>query len=65
MQSGQVVGKSTRLGEDVEERPVHFRDIIATLYHNVGIDPATLHVTDPVGRPLSLVDGRTAMPELV
>lgn len=65
MQAGQVVGRSSRLGEDVEDRPVHFRDIIATLYHNVGIDPATLHITDPSGRPHSLVDGRSAMPELV
>lgn len=65
MKSGQVVGRSSRLGEDVEDRPVHFRDIIATLYHNIGIDPTTLHVTDPSGRPHSLVDGRSAMPELV
>ena len=65
MKAGQVVGRSSRLGEDVEDRPVHFRDIIATLYHNIGIDPTTLHVTDPSGRPHSLVDGRSAMPELV
>ncbi len=65
MQVGQVVGKSTRLGEDVEDRPVHFRDVIATLYQNIGIDPAALQATDYSGRPHYLAEGRRAMPELV
>ena len=65
MRAGQVVGRSTRLGEDVEDRPVHFRDVIATLYHNIGIDPAALQATDLSGRPHYLAEGRSAMPELV
>lgn len=36
---GQVVGASDARGENVAERPVHPRDVIATLYQQLGIDP--------------------------
>lgn len=65
MRAGQVIGRSSRLAEDVADRPVHFRDIIATLYHNIGINPTTLQATDHSGRPHYLVEGRGPMPELV
>ena len=35
---GQVVGSTTRLGEEPRTRPVHFREVFATLYHRLGID---------------------------
>ncbi|MCB9882571.1 MAG: DUF1501 domain-containing protein [Planctomycetes bacterium] len=39
LQGGRVVGSSDARGEDVAERPVHPRDLIATLYTCLGIDP--------------------------
>jgi hypothetical protein len=39
------------------ERPVHFEEIFATLYHNLGINPTTTTVPDLTGRPHYLVDG--------
>ena len=65
MPAGQVIGASNHLGEDVADRPVHFRDVMATLYHNLGIAPTSLKVTDYSNRPHYLVDGRSAMPELI
>jgi hypothetical protein len=64
MRTGQVIGATNRLGEFATQRPVHFGEVFATLYHNLGIDPATTTVTDPTGRPQHLVD-RPVMRELV
>ena len=37
-----------------QERPVHFQEVFATLYHNLGIDPETTTITTrPAGRSTS------------
>jgi hypothetical protein len=56
MRTGQAIGATNRLGEYARERPVHFREVFATLYHNLGIDPSTTTLMDPSGRPQHLVD---------
>ena len=56
MRTGQAIGATNRLGEYAKERPVHFQEIFATLYHNLGLDPMTATITDPTGRPQHLVD---------
>jgi hypothetical protein len=61
---GQVVGKSDRIAATVAERPVSPKDILATTYHLLGIDPETT-LTDRAGRPVPLVAGGKVMPELV
>src|SRR6266568_3892450 len=38
---GKVVGKTDRIAGDVVETPVSPKDILATVYHLLGIDPAT------------------------
>jgi hypothetical protein len=53
---GQVIGATNRLGEEATERPVHFQEIFATLYHNLGIDVSTARLVDPAGRPQFLVE---------
>ncbi|QDV52318.1 DUF1501 domain-containing protein [Gimesia fumaroli] len=67
MKTGKVIGSTNRLGEYAEDRPVHFQEVFATLYHNLGIDVETTTVTDLQGRPRYLVDNNQykAMPELV
>ena len=65
MRTGQVIGGTDRLGGEASERPVHFQEVFATLYHNVGIDVNKATVTDLSGRPHFLVDGRQPMRELV
>jgi hypothetical protein len=61
---GQVIGSTNRLGEVAKDRPVHFQEVIATLYHNLGIDVTSTTVPDPAGRPQYPVE-RRPMPELI
>ena len=65
MKAGQVIGITDRLGGEPTERPVHFQEVFATLYHSVGIDVNKATVTDLTGRPQFLVDGYQPMKELV
>jgi hypothetical protein len=64
MKTGQAIGSTNRLGEHAKDRPVTFEEIFATLYHNMGLNPATTTINDPTGRPQHLVDV-PAMRELV
>jgi hypothetical protein len=65
LQSGQVIGSTTRWGEGPLARPVHFRDVFAALYERLGIDVATTQFTDLAGRPQYLVGDHRPLPELV
>ncbi|NND99012.1 MAG: DUF1501 domain-containing protein [Pirellulaceae bacterium] len=56
MNTGQAIGATNRMGEEAAERPVHMQEIVATLYHNLGIDTATASIVDPTGRPQYLVE---------
>jgi uncharacterized protein (DUF1501 family) len=64
MKTGQAIGATNRLGEYAAKRPVHFGEIFATLYHNLGLNPETTTVNDPTGRPQHLVE-HPVMRELV
>ncbi|MEM7231385.1 MAG: DUF1501 domain-containing protein, partial [Planctomycetota bacterium] len=55
MRTGQVIGSTNRLGEHAKDRPVHFQEVFATLYHNIGIDVRTETIEDRHGRPQYLV----------
>ena len=55
MRTGQVIGSTTADGGEAKDRPVHFQEVFATLYHNLGIDTATTTVDDLSGRPRYLV----------
>ena len=65
MRAGQVIGSTDRLGEGPKDRPVHFGEVVSTLYHNMGIHAPTTTVQDLQGRPHYLVDGHQPMKELV
>ena len=64
IRGGQVVGSTNRLGEFASNRPVHFQEVVATLYHNLGIDTQTQTVSDPAGRPQYPVE-KPPLPELI
>jgi hypothetical protein len=51
---GTVVGKTDRIAARVIERPLTAKDVLATIYHLVGIDPHTT-LTDRLNRPVPLV----------
>ena len=64
MPTGHVIGATNRLGECAVERPVPMQQVIAQIYHNMGINPMTTTVVDPTGRPQFLLDIREPIREL-
>ena len=66
MRTGQVIGSTTKDGGEALARPVHFQEVFASLYHNLGLDPETATVPDLQGRPRYLVDqGYKPLPEVM
>jgi hypothetical protein len=64
LRMGQVVGETDRLGALPKCRPLGPQDVLATVYHVLGIDPSlTLPGSD--GRPLRLLDDGQAIAELI
>ena len=55
VKGGRVVGKSDEIGAYPAERPVQPKEIVATMYHALGLDLDT-HLPGPAGRPFPLVD---------
>ena len=65
LRTGQVIGATDRLGGTPVERPVHFGEVLATLYRQLGLDPNAVTLRDLAGRPQYLVDHYEPMPELI
>jgi uncharacterized protein (DUF1501 family) len=65
MRTGQVIGSTNRLGEHAKDRPVHVQEVVGTIYRNLGIDPMSVTLRDPSGRPQYLLDHREPIAELV
>ena len=61
---GAVVGKTDSIGGEPAERPLTAKDIMATIYHLLGIDPHTL-LADRLGRPVPLVAYGGVVPEIL
>ena len=55
VQGGRVVGKSDEIGAYPVERPVKASEIVATIYHSLGLKLDT-ELPGPQGRPFPLVD---------
>ena len=56
MPTGQVIGSTDRLGARAKDRPIHFAEVLATLYRNVGLDTESVKLADLSGRPQYLLD---------
>lgn len=66
MNTGQAIGTTDRHGGEPDERPVHFQEVFATLYHNLGIDVGQTTVMDLNQRPRYLIEpGYEAIRELI
>ncbi len=65
MRTGQVIGSTTRDGGYADDRPVHHRDVMATLLHNLGFDVRTQQVADEFERPQSLYPEHEPVQELI
>lgn len=62
--TGQVIGATDRTGSAIADRPVHFSEVLATLYRHLGIDAATVPLADHTGRPQYLLERPVPLPEL-
>ncbi|MEJ7638040.1 MAG: DUF1501 domain-containing protein, partial [Singulisphaera sp.] len=58
---GQLIGKSDRMGAYPLSRSFGPPDLAATVYHALGVDPAT-ELRDRLGRPLRLCSGEVITP---
>jgi hypothetical protein len=52
--TGQVIGATDRFAGHATVRPIHYRDILATIYHNMGFDPHA-SIIDPLNRPAPIL----------
>lgn len=63
VRGGQVIGETDAAGGKVTERPVQVKELFASVYTLLGIDPATENMSH-IGRPIQLVDQGEAVEEL-
>jgi hypothetical protein len=64
LKGGQVVGATDARGERVVGNPIRMQNVLATLYHVLGIDPATTF-PDYSGRPRCVLDDPQPVAELL
>jgi uncharacterized protein (DUF1501 family) len=65
IRAGQVIGETDRYAASATSRPVHYQDVFATLYHNLGISARATTIADPTGRPQYLLERGEPLQELV
>ena len=64
LRMGQVIGSTNGHGEVAKDRPITVQQVLATLYHGLGVDPATT-LNSASGRPMYLLDDRTPISEMI
>lgn len=57
VKGGRVIGSSDAIGSEPKDRPVHAKDIPATIFHALGIAPDAT-IPGPDGLPVRVYDGR-------
>jgi uncharacterized protein (DUF1501 family) len=65
MRTGQVLGSTTPDGGYADQRPIHYKDVMATLYRSMGIDVLQQSVPGPADRPMYLLEGHSPVEELM
>jgi len=64
IQGGTIHGASDDQAAFIKDKPVHIRDICATIYHLLGIDPE-MTVRDRGGRPIPIAHGGHPIHEIL
>jgi hypothetical protein len=60
LKMGQAIGTTDRLGAYAASQPIHYLDLLATVYHVLGVDPHAT-ILDPSNRPIPILPS-TATP---
>jgi hypothetical protein len=64
IQGGTIYGASDNQAAFIKDKPVHIRDICATIYYLLGIDPA-MPVHDRAGRPIAVAHGGSPITDIL
>jgi hypothetical protein len=64
IRKGNIVGRTDRIGGTVVDRPLSAKDVLATIYHLVGINPEQT-LPDRLNRPVPLVHDGKVVPEML
>lgn len=64
IQGGRIVGATTARGEVPKDRPLIPGDLLATIYHVLGVDPS-INFINHSGRPVPVLDQGQVIPELL
>jgi hypothetical protein len=64
LKTGRTVGSTNAKGERPRDRPLHPNDVLATVYHHLGIDPHQTFVNN-AGRPVPVLPHGEPIAELV
>jgi len=64
LRTGQIIGATDRRGEQIIGNPIGMQSVLATVYHLLGIDPATT-IPDYNGRPQVVLDARAPLGALL
>jgi hypothetical protein len=59
MKVGQVIGSTDKLGGAAASHPIHYLDVLATIYHNLGVDPHAF-INDKANRPVNILPPTTS-----
>lgn len=60
MRVGQVIGSTDSTAALARNTPIHYQDVLATVYHNLGLDPHTV-VHDVSNRPMPIMPGTASV----
>ncbi|MBI5760146.1 MAG: DUF1501 domain-containing protein [Planctomycetales bacterium] len=64
LKRGNIIGRTDSIAAAVADRPLTAKDILATIYHLIGIDPDST-LTDVLNRPVPLVHDGKVIPEML
>ena len=64
LQTGNVIGQSSPKAEFPASNTVTTQDLMATVFHTLGI-PAGTHFDDPAGRPVPMLPAGNPIPGLI
>ena len=66
MHNGQVIGSTDKQAAEPDDRPVRFKEVFSTLFHQMGISPIHDRAFDLQGRPHYPIDPQAKpLPELI
>ncbi|HTE17436.1 MAG TPA: DUF1501 domain-containing protein, partial [Armatimonadota bacterium] len=64
LKMGSVIGATDATGSEAVDTPIRVREVVATLYHALGIDPETQFV-DQQARPVPLIHDAAPIAQLI